>query len=301
MRSLQDLVVAAGCVSARPDSVISLIDIIEDPLVDAAKLVPIVQKDPGLTAGLLKLCNSPLYNFKRRIGTPHEALVMVGNLTFARLCFTLSLEPVLHRHLPAYNLDLDSLWQHSLGTAYGAAFLTKAAGRPALRDRAFTAGLLHDIGKLALDRELASPVEPGRGRGRRARHLDSSRSPVPVSLNSPSLSLETERGRTGFDHAQVGAALLDSWELPEQIVAAVRWHHDPQEAPHESGLALAVDVADRVDHVVAGLSTVGQLFDQWISDTFPDPAIPRAAIRCLAETMGAKHGNILSLAMSPCL
>lgn len=120
-------------------------------------------------------------------------------------------------------------------------------------------------------------------------------------MSTPSLTLAIERNRAGYDHAQVGAALLDTWELPEQIVAAVRWHHDPQDAPHERGLALAIAVADRVDHVAAHLSTAGQLFDQWVAETFPDPAIPPAAIRCLAETMAAKHRNILSLAMSPCL
>ena len=73
--------------------------------------------------------------FRRRIGSPREALVLVGNLTFARLCFTLSLEPMLHRDLPGYCLDLDTLWQHSLATAFGAAFLVKAMGLREERDR----------------------------------------------------------------------------------------------------------------------------------------------------------------------
>ena len=150
MATLQELVAAAPGLSARPDSVASLMDIIEDPVVDAGEIMPIVERDPGLTAGLLKLCNSPVYSFRRRIGSPREALVLVGNLTFARLCFALSLEPFLHRHLPGYALDMDTLWQHSLTTAYGTAYLVKAIGQGKQRDRAFTAGLLHDVGKLAL-------------------------------------------------------------------------------------------------------------------------------------------------------
>jgi HD-like signal output (HDOD) protein len=100
MASLQDLIATAPGLSARPDSVASLMDIIEDPVVEADQIVPIIERDPGLTAGLLKLCNSPVYSFRRRIGSPREALVLVGNLTFARLCFALSLEPVIHRDLP---------------------------------------------------------------------------------------------------------------------------------------------------------------------------------------------------------
>ena len=134
MSSLQSLVSAAPGLSARPDSVVSLLEIIEDPMVDVDKLLPIVNKDPSLTAGLLKLCNSSMYNFKRRIGSPRDALILVGNLTFARLCFTLSLEPVLSNDLPGYDLDLDDLWKHSLATAYGSAFLVKSIGLGEFRD-----------------------------------------------------------------------------------------------------------------------------------------------------------------------
>ena len=112
MPSLQDLIAAAPDLSARPESVVSLLEIVDDPVVEVTRLLPIVERGPGPTAGLLKLCNSPMYNFKRRIGSPREALVLVGNLTFARMCFTLAMKPVLERDLPAYSLGLDELWRH---------------------------------------------------------------------------------------------------------------------------------------------------------------------------------------------
>ena len=197
MPSLHDLIAAAPGVAARPEAVMSLMEIIDDPVVEVGRLVPIVERDPGLTAGLLKLCNSPIYNFKRRIGSPREALVLVGNLTFARMCFTLSMQPVLTRDLPAYALGLDQLWRHCLGTAYGAAFLIKAGGRGELRDRAFTAGLLHDIGKLVLDASIGEVVC---GPGAEARGKRSAR-----SRNHPRITTDIERRQTGFDHAEAGA------------------------------------------------------------------------------------------------
>lgn len=227
MASLQELIAAAPGLSARPDSVASLMDIIEDPVVEAEKIVPIIERDPGLTAGLLKLCNSPVYGFRRRIGSPREALVLVGNLTFARLCFALSLEPVIHRNLPGYQLDLDTLWQHSLATAYGSAFLVKAIGLSELKDRAFTAGLLHDIGKLVLDQNL------------NAANAADTQEEAPAHP-----TLEFERRRTGFDHAEAGAALLESWDLPPEIVGAIRWHHEPLQAGDHRRLALAIRVSD---------------------------------------------------------
>lgn len=286
MSSLQALIDAAPGVSARPDSVLSLLDIIEDPTVGAGKLVPIVERDPGLSAGLLKLCNSPMYNFNRRIGSPAEAMVLVGNLTFARLCFTLSLEPVLHKDLPGYCLDMDTLWQHSLATAYGSAFLVAAIGRKDLRDRAFTAGLLHDIGKLVLDDNLASAAQA------------SAMDPNNVEPQN-GITLDLERRRTGFDHAEVGAALVESWNFPEELVNGIRWHHDPGKAGDGRRLALAINVADRVSHFSGNLKAGSSAIEKWVQNTFESAAFPFESILNLADTVANKQNNILALAMNP--
>ncbi len=277
MSSLKELITSAPGISARPDSVISLLEIIEDPVVDVQKLLPIVDHDPGLTAGLLKLCNSSLYNFKRRIGSPRDALVLVGNLTFARLCFTLSLEPVLHNDLPGYDLDLDDLWQHSLATAYGSAFLINAIGRRDLRDRAFTAGLLHDTGKLVLDHGLD---EAGAGK-------------------AGAITRTVEKMATGFDHAEAGAALLQSWGVPDQVVEAVRFHHDPLQASENKRLALAVSIANEVEHFAANLSEGSSAVEKWVQKTFANSSMPQEAITILAGKLSSANKNILSLAQGP--
>ncbi len=281
MAKIKELVAAAGGPSARPDSILSLMEVIEDPLVDAHELLPIINRDPGLTAGLLKLCNSPLYGFKRRIGSANEALVLVGNLTFARLCFTLSLEPVLHRDLPGYELDLDTLWQHSLATAYGAAFLVKAIGLVHLRERAFTAGLLHDIGKLALDSALTKAKEE-----------------IGVSFGAR-MTRDQEVARAGHDHAEVGAALLDSWDLPRDIIQAVRWHHEPTGALAGSKLPAAVHVADKVVQVASRFRTGSKALSAWIENACGQDPFAEGAIAGLAREVGAANTNILSLATGP--
>jgi len=279
MSSLKDLISSAPGISARPDSIISLLEIIEDPVVEVKNLLPIVEQDPGLTAGLLKLCNSPLYNFKRRIGSPRDALVLVGNMTFARLCFTLSLEPVLHNDLPGYDFDLDDLWKHSLTTAYGAAFLVKSIGLGDLRDRAFTAGLLHDIGKLVLDHGLVEQKNNSDG----------------------VVTMDTERNCTGFDHAEAGAALLESWDVPPQVVEAVRWHHDPLQAGEHKRLALAVGVANLVGSFATNLRGGSPAVERWVHKTFDSSAFPLESISNLASTISSKNQNVLSLALGPSL
>ncbi len=286
MTSLHDLIAAAPGFTARPDSVVSLMDIIEDPVVEAEKIIPIIERDPGLTAGLLKLCNSPIYSFRRRIGSPREALVLVGNLTFARLCFALSLEPVLHRDLPGYQLDLDTLWQHSLATAYGSAYLVKSIGQAKLKDRAFTAGLLHDIGKLVLDAGLAEDRAAAPGQ-----------EAAPQPGKRPTLAVEREK--LGFDHAEAGAALMDNWGLPEELVSAVRWHHSPFGAGENKRLALAVCVADQVSHFATNLKTGSRAIETWVEKNFDSSAFPLDCIHTLADTINSTHQNILSLALGP--
>jgi HD-like signal output (HDOD) protein len=314
MASLQELVAAAAGVSARTESLVSLIDIIEDPMVEASSLVPIVDSDPGLTAGLLKLCNSSIYNFQRTIGSPREALVLVGNLAFARLCFALSVEPVLRRDLPGYGLDTDRLWQHSLLTAYGAASLVKAMGHAELRDRAFTAGLLHDIGKTVLDPEL---VHRGVGEEHRqvaARVTD--RAATATSVAAPPLDAgggvavaeptvdggitpEMERILAGHDHAEAGAALLTAWRLPIQIVTAVRWHHEPHRAGAQRVMASALHVAEIVTDLAVEYGGDQQAVELWVADRFGTEDVPLEAVRKLAAKVSAKRENIISLAAGP--
>lgn len=291
MTSLQELVAAASRLHARTDSLASLVEIIDDPLVDARRLVPVVERDPGLTSALLKLCNSSLYNFQRRIGSPREALVLVGNLTFARLCFALSLEPVLRRDLPGYGVDLDGLWKHSLTTAYGAASLVRVMGQSELRDRAFTAGLLHDIGKLVLDPEL---VRLGSGSAEAWEEAE----PGGVT-DVGGLDPAAERRLTGHDHAEAGAALLETWDLPEQTVMAVRWHHEPARAGAHEPLAHALHVAEKVAHFTHDEDEDAPTVDLWLHEVFDAETVPLGPIRELVDSVNAKRRNILALATGP--
>ncbi|HPF70481.1 MAG TPA: HDOD domain-containing protein [Candidatus Krumholzibacteria bacterium] len=296
MAQLDELVRRAGSLGAHPDALALLIGIMDDPMVDAHSLVPIVECDPGLTAGLLRLCNSSLYNYQRRIGTVREALVLVGNLTFARLCFALSLEAVLRRDLPGYALDTDTLWKHSLVTAYGSASLVMAMGLRNQRDRAFTAGLLHDIGKLVLEPELAArrpapaadvPVtEPGD-----AHPCDDAAGGI--------VSLGCERLLTGYDHAEAGGALLDSWGLPPAICEAVRWHHVPELAGEHERLAEAVHYAERISHFAGDLRGAAASIDEWVADTMEAALVPVEAARRLVGSVLTRQGNLLALAAGP--
>lgn len=238
MLAFQEIIVHGEGLGARPDAIAELLRILEDSEVDVARLLPVVQRDIGLTSRLLRTCNSPLYGLRRDVASAREALVMIGNADFARMALLLCVEDVLRRDLPGYGITKDEFWRHGLMTAIGASHVIGRLGSPGDRDRAFTAGLLHDCGKILLDRGLVEASEKVPGTDGR----------IPIA---------TERELTGFDHADAGCVIMDHWDFPMVLVHTVRCHHQPEVAGEYRDLALAVHAGD----VMAHLRAEGVRFD----------------------------------------
>ena len=253
-----------------PQSLVTLLNVFDDPAVGADALLPIVEQDVGLTAKLLKLCNSPLYNSRREIGSVREAMVRIGNHAFARLAFVLGVEPVLNSGGKPPS-DQESLWRHSLSVAWASAALADTLGVTHLRDRVYTAGILHDLGKAAYD-GLSEDLGLPEGAGP-----------------------EEERRVLGVDHAELAAHVVDRWGLPEDVVEMIRSHHEP--AGDTEGLAAsrAVHLADRLANgAVRGLDDeesddLVSLMESWNVD---------AEVADMIRTrLGDLETNVLALAL----
>ena len=171
-------------------------------------MLDVIGHDPALTANLLKLCNSAYYGLRRQVGTVQEALVMLGNHTVVSLAFATSLGDVLRGPLAGYRLERDALWRHSLAVAVGAAHLVDDGGARSLRERAFTAGLVHDIGKLILNGPLKAKLQQ-----------------LPQTAGFDVL-MRGEREILGFDHAEAGAALAAAWNFPTVLAGVIGAHHE---------------------------------------------------------------------------
>jgi HD-like signal output (HDOD) protein len=208
-RRLQDIVAATGELPALPSTTARLLKLLDDDTVGADEVLDIIGRDPALTANLLKLCNSAYYGLRRRVGTVHEALIMLGNRAVVSLAFATSLGDVLRGPLAGYHLERDELWKHALAVGVGAAHILGNAGDRGRRERAFTGGLVHDIGKLVLNGPLKAKLQQ-----------------LPPAGDFVVL-LEGERAILGFDHAQAGAALAESWNFPPALAAVIGAHHAP--------------------------------------------------------------------------
>jgi len=212
---------------------LKLVSLLEKPTVSNDDIVTVLKHDNVLTAKLLRACNSPLYGFEEKISSVEQAVLMLGHQQILQMVLGLAFGTAMSVKLPGYVIEAKELWIHSLTTAVAAEHLAKAQ-IPFEVDStvAFTAGLLHDIGKLALNDVLNDDFQAA------IRAL--------VSKGGISRS-EAEEQVVGTDHSKVGACLLEKWRLPTTIVEAVLNHHHPLFEP-EPQLSVMIHVADQFAH-----------------------------------------------------
>jgi len=279
--TLKDLIAGTHELASLPQTSARLLELLEDPTVEAVQLLDVIGRDPGLTANLLKLCNSAYYGRRREVGSLLEALVMLGNRTVLTLAFATSMGKVLRGELAGYGLRGDDLWRHCLAVAFGAATIVRDEGRENLRDRAFTAGLVHDIGKLLLDRLLARRLE------------------WEASPQGEREQLDVERQVVGFDHAEAGAALADAWRFPEQLVTAIRWHHEPEAAGGDVSLVAAVHAADLIAVGVGYSGVGGRAAAQTAGDLVEVPGVAAEIVRHVCAQLPAEVERLAGLGPEP--
>jgi HD-like signal output (HDOD) protein len=232
--TIADLIGTTADLATLPSTVIALLDVLKEPSSGAADVEAVLERDPAMTANVLKLANSAFYGARRSIGTVRGALVMLGNRTVATLAFATGMAPVLRRDLDGYGTSRDAFWRHSLLAAAAAAWAADLVGLEDWRHECFTAGMIHDVGMLVIDRwlvenELTLPGPGDEAAGRAA-----------------------ERTLLGFDHAEAGGALAEAWGFPEHLVTALRCHHAPDLAGDLARFTAAVSAGDVVAGVLAG-------------------------------------------------
>ena len=197
-----------------------------------SELIDLVQTDPGITAKVLKLCNSAYYGFQREIASLHEAGNLLGVTTLVNLVLTSSAGKYFKDHGTATDSVMEARWEQCVANAIGARIIASRHGKVD-PERAYTAGLLENIGHLVLDRFLDSSLEAIRA----------------VALSGTEL-IEAERKVLGMHHAEIGARLTTRWSLPEVLVDVIRHHHHPELAGEDKVLAATIHLAEMLTQEV---------------------------------------------------
>lgn len=186
-----------------------------------------VRKDQVMTAKVLKICNSLYVGSKEDIKSIDQAIVMLGGRMVGQLILSSAMDQFFSGHRRGYSLAKGGLYHHAVSTAIVAEHIAKAT-KKAEPDIAYTAGLLHDIGKVLLDQYVASAL------------------PLfyRMMVSEGADLLETERSLLGVSHAEVGAILAERWSFPPALQDAIAHHIHPREARCDKVLTHLVYLAD---------------------------------------------------------
>lgn len=196
---------------------------IDQPQTTNNELAEIVKMDPGVASKLLATVNSSFYGFSGKIASVPHAISIVGLNDFQNLVLSASLVQMFQQ-LKETEFSMEEFWHHSLLCAILAKTLGARINKRSEQESLFIAGLLHDIGKLAI-----------------IQTTDKDESTL-ISLWEERLPAK-EQQILGYDHAQAGAALLESWELPSSLIESAGQHHQSE---IESPIARTVAISNLI-------------------------------------------------------
>mgnify|MGYP001369128756 CR=1 FL=1 len=197
----------------------------------------IIKSDALLTAKLLRACNSSAFGLSEQIASVEQAFMLLGVNEVRRVVLALSFGKVMNAEWPGVSAEPDALWEHTLMTAAAAETLVLRGLCPDIEPAAvYTAGLLHDIGKVVMSQVISPDEQRVIANHIQAEGLD---------------TVEAEREVLGTDHAEVGACLLYVWRIPPVVIEAVSKHHDPVINPRPR-ISAVVHVANRIAHLASG-------------------------------------------------
>lgn len=206
-----------------------LLGVIEDPEANYGEIGKLIQYDPALTANILKAANSAFLGFSKPVCSIAEAGIRIGKKWIFQMAISSLIYSNLNVYADGYDMSAKELWRHSIAVALMSENLCKTLNT---RDPGmiFTGGLLHDIGKIALQENVGEYFEQ-----------------LQKLVDKEKLSFEeAENKLLGIDHSEVGAMIAEHWQFSPQIIDIIRWHHNPDGAPDA---ALAIDIVHAADAV----------------------------------------------------
>jgi putative nucleotidyltransferase with HDIG domain len=210
-----------------PQVALKILRLMDENKYDIDPIAREIQKDQVMTARMLQLANSSIFGTRRRITSVDHAVVYLGQDLMVKLILSAAVQGYFAQSGMGYALCKGGIYHHSVGCAHVAEALARQTGceDPA---RAYTAGLLHDIGKVVLD-QYVTPARPFFYR-------------EIMDTEDDVLSIETHVLRV--KHTDVGAVLARLWSLPEPLIRVIQHHHHPHHCPDVDALCVTVYLAD---------------------------------------------------------
>ena len=210
-----------------PQVALKILRMLNEDLYEIGALTEEIRKDQVISARTLQLCNSAIFSNRKKIDSLDHAVVMLGQRLLLKFVISASLNSFFSQCGMGYSLCKGGIYHHAVSTAIIAEKLATLNGEisPSL---AYTAGLLHDIGKVVLDQ-----------------YIDADFPFFYRQLNEEEKSLiDVEKNVLGIDHTEVGSDLAHRWSLPASLVETARYHHKPEKTIQNTELVHIVYLAD---------------------------------------------------------
>lgn len=216
MQELDDYINRVKSLPPAPRILPELLSLLRQEDVDADRVVKLIEFDPAITAAVLRLCNSAVLAGAQPATDLQSAVTRLGFRHVYQLVAAVSGSRLLGIAQKGCGINGGELWQHSVTAAVAAQLIAQSNNDD--ESLAFTAALLHDLGKIV----LAGALE----------HIYGEL--VENSQSQQAALIATEKRLLGVQHAEIGGHLLARWKFPENIVNAVTFHHEPAAArPHD--------------------------------------------------------------------
>jgi HD-like signal output (HDOD) protein len=223
-----------------PEVVMKAQEIMADPNSNFKELGKVIETDQAIAARVLKLANSAYYGLRGMVSSIHQASIVLGYEALGELITVVGASGLLDNVLEGYRMESGLLWQHSLAVAFGSRIIA-IKKHPTLENDAFSAGLLHDSGKIVMDPYISDQEEA----------FDAF-----MEQSEEKTFLKAEKVILGFDHAEIAYDLCSKWGIPENQSLAIKFHHQPSMS-EKNELAYILHAAD----LIAMKGGIGTGFD----------------------------------------
>lgn len=215
-----------------PEVLPKLVKIMQDPDTDSNDVVQLIQTDPSIVTGVLRLSNSGAYSPASPVTDLHDAVSMLGIKEVYRIVNLVTSGDYLDGALPSMDIRKGGLWEHCLAVALVMDIIARDISD--MEGLPYTLGLLHDIGKLMI-------------------HLGAGEKYVDVfkTVETERMSIcKAEEKSLGFDHAFAGAKVLEDWGFPEEVCIPIQYQYSPNDAPKFKELTGALHIANWASSVM---------------------------------------------------
>lgn len=226
-------------IPALPDLYVRMREIVQSPTGNAARIGALLANDPALSLKVLKTVNSPAFGLRQTITKVDQAVSLLGMNEISAIVLSATIVKSIPTPPGHRRIDVRKFWEHSMATALFTRMLGSYAHRfPAPQlDQLFLAGLVHDVGKLAMYHNFT---------GDYVKTLDKCKA-------DKSTIMVAEQSVFGFTHQDIGALIADEWGFDRNLVKALEMHNTPDDLDisDDSFITVAlVHVADVLAHAL---------------------------------------------------